>query len=303
MRLRAILEAMPVRRRLWLSGPALAQTAWVIVAVAGLSTFGDALDAHPDVRTAAGVALAAAWFAGLLALVVPRPVTLVVARTIVPAGLVLAVVAITDRDAFGALDGVTVTAAAIAALAVLTPATGEWFVDGVSYGDERRFLLRPPAPVLVFAVVPLWAVTTGGVVVGVLAAASGHRLLAIGSALAATVGGVIALPAFWRLSRRWIVLVPAGLVVHDAAALTDPVLFPRDRIELFGPAPADTTALDLTLGALGLALELRLREPVELPVVTGRGRHEDRTVRAVLVAASRPGDLVREAARRRIPVG
>lgn len=301
--MRAILEDMPVRRRLWLAGPALAQAAWVTVAVTGLSTFGDALDAHPEVRTAAGVSLAAGWFAGLLALVVPRPVTLVAARTIVPAGLVLSIAAVTERDGLGVVDAVTVTAAAVAAVAVLTPATGEWFVDAVSYGDERRFLLRPPAPVLVFAVVPLWAMTTGGVVVCVLAAASGHRVLAAGSALVAVLGGVIALPAFWRLGRRWIVLVPAGLVVHDAAALTDPVLFPRDRIEVFGPAPADTTALDLTLGALGLALELRLREPVELPVVTGRGRYEERTTRAILVAASRPGDLVREAARRRIPVG
>ncbi len=294
---------MPYRRRLWLSGPLVAQAAWVVTALAGPATFGRALDGHPDVRTALGAALWLGWFVGLLALVVPRPAALVAARVVVPAATPLALVALVDAGDTGVVDVVTVAAAAVALVAVLAPTTGEWFVDGASYGDERRFLLRPPAPVLVFAIVPLWLLTVGSLVATVVAAVAGRLPLAVGAGLVALVAGAVAVPAFDRLCRRWIVFVPAGLVVHDRAALADPVLFPRDRIELLGPAPADTSALDLTLGALGLALELRLAEAAELPVVTGRGRHRDERARAVLIAASRPGDLLREAASRRIPIG
>ena len=38
------------------------------------------------------------------------------------------------------------------------------------------------------------------------------------------------------------------------------MLFRRVDIEVLQKAPADTDALDLTAGALGLALEVRLRE-------------------------------------------
>ena len=57
-----------------------------------------------------------------------------------------------------------------------------------------------------------------------------------------------------QLSRRWVVLVPAGIVIADPLTLTDPVLFVRERVMGIGPAdpgrrpPAD--ALDLRLGAV-----------------------------------------------------
>ena len=64
-----------------------------------------------------------------------------------------------------------------------------------------------------------------------------------------------------RLSQRWFVFVPAGVVVVDQMALTDSLLVQRQRVDSIGPAPADTQANDLTVGAIGLALELRLTEP------------------------------------------
>ncbi|MEZ5238858.1 MAG: hypothetical protein R2716_07880 [Microthrixaceae bacterium] len=52
-------------------------------------------------------------------------------------------------------------------LAMSAP-VGDWFVDGASYGDERRFALRPPV-VLLLGPVPLaWLVTVVPLPLGVL---------------------------------------------------------------------------------------------------------------------------------------
>jgi len=106
------------------------------------------------------------------------------------------------------------------------------------------------------------------------------------------------------LSRRWLVFVPAGLVVHDPIALADPVLFQRQVIAAFGPARAGTTALDLTQRAPGLALELALTEEVPLVRTTpGQRGGLPAAPRAVLVTPTRPGAVLREAASRRLPAG
>ncbi len=125
-------------------------------------------------------------------------------------------------------------------------------------------------------------------------------MLVVGLPIAA-----VAVRALHGLARRWVVLVPAGLVLHDHQALVEPVLFPRRSIRRLGPAPTDEVAgaLDLTQRALGLALELDLAEPV-----TVSPRRPDRTVQVeaverVLFTPTRPGALLREAAARRIPVG
>src|SRR5260221_316532 len=64
-------------------------------------------------------------------------------------------------------------------------------------------------------------------------------------------------PAAWfgarslhGLAQRWVVFVPAGFVLHDLMAVTDPVLLPKRLVASIGPALADTDATDYTLGAL-----------------------------------------------------
>jgi hypothetical protein len=101
-----------------------------------------------------------------------------------------------------------------------------------------------------------------------------------------------------------VVFVPAGLVLHDHQALVDPALFPRASIRHLGPAPADPSeAYDLTQGALGLALELELVEPLEIAPRRPDRSLELERVAAVLFTPTRPGALLQEAARRRIAVG
>ena len=186
--------------------------------------------------------------------------------------------------------------------------TADAFVDGSSYGDERRFSLRSPLALLLGPAPIAW-------LLAVALPASAALLLAAeawvpGAVLAAlAVGGVrLGVPAVHRLSRRWLVLVPAGLVVHDHIALPDPILFRRGTLRAVGPAPASTPSdgtLDLSLGAPGLVIELTLLERTELPVATGAGpRRQVTTVEAerVLVVPARPGAFLAAAAERRIPI-
>jgi hypothetical protein len=106
------------------------------------------------------------------------------------------------------------------------------------------------------------------------------------------------------LSRRWLVFVPAGVVLHDPLSLEDPVLFQRKVIERLGPAPAGTDALDLTQGAAGLALELVLTEKVPMVRIRPGRRRGDAGASALLMfTPSRPGAVLAEARRRRLPVG
>ena len=118
-------------------------------------------------------------------------------------------------------------------------------------------------------------------------------LVVVGVPLAA-----VAIRALHGLSRRWVVFVPAGVVLHDLQALVDPVLFPRTSIRRLGPAPADGDgAVDLTQGSLGLALELELVEPTEIAPPAARPHRAGRVRRADPLHADPP----RRAARRGRP--
>ena len=106
-----------------------------------------------------------------------------------------------------------------------------------------------------------------------------------------------------RLSRRWIVFVPAGVTLVDDLALAEPILFPAARIVRLGPALVGTEALDLTVGAGGLIIQVDLDGPLELlPAVRRGGVAEPVEVSSVLMAPGRPGEMLAHAEGRRIAV-
>jgi hypothetical protein len=189
---------------------------------------------------------------------------------------------------------------------VLAAFVGDGFVNGSSYGDERRLPLRPPAPLLAGPVPLAWAACVAGAVTGPLLLAAGAPL---GGAVALVAGWAVAAAtarALHGLARRWLVFVPAGFVVHDPLTLADPVLCPRAQVRRIGPAPADTAAADFTAGALGLALQVDLTGPVPAVARAGRrasGPVEATGVAAFLVAPSRPGEVLRVARSRRVATG
>jgi hypothetical protein len=109
--------------------------------------------------------------------------------------------------------------------------------------------------------------------------------------------------AFHRLARRWVVFVPAGLVLHDPLTLAQPVLFRRQDIDALAPAPADARSLDLTMNAPGLALQLVLREKTDLQLVKrSQAWGATESVDQLLFTPTRPGQVLGEAGQRRIPV-
>jgi hypothetical protein len=151
-----------------------------------------------------------------------------------------------------------------------------------------------------------WAITVG-------APAAGALLLAAEAWAAAAIVLVLGLPAAFILGRslhglslRWVVFVPAGVVLHDPLSLVDPVLVERKLIATLRPVAhhADTSGLDLTQRAPGLALELVLREPVMMTLVKpGTIGGESAGAARLRFTPTRPGQVMREAQERRVPVG
>ena len=279
---------------------------WAVLPVAAGPAFADALaGASRPVQVVASIGLWAAWGAVLAATLVPRAATLTVVRLAAPAPLAAAVAAAAQEP--GGDDAVALAVGVVAAALALLPATADEFVDGSSYGAERRFALRTPASLLLVPAPVAWllavaAPAAAGVLLAARAWVPGVVLAAVGAA-----GIRLGVPAVHRLSRRWLVFVPAGVVVHDHLTLADPVLLRRATFLGLGPAPSDAVergAVDLTLGASGLALELHLDAPVEVAIVVGGGRRREAaavTSDRYLVVPLRPGAVVGEARERRYP--
>ena len=281
------------------------RAAWALLPLVSGPAFAAALDpTSGPFRTAASVGLWAVWAVTLLAAVVLAPTTLTLVRIVAPAAPVASAwAAATDRPSVPAAAAAIVGTAAAAALA-LAPAIGRAFVNAPAYPNERRHLLRLPAALVLGLVPAAWAVAVAVPTATVLLAAAGQGF---GAAAALIFGGpaaVVAVRSLHTLTQRWLVLVPAGIVLKDPMALTEPVLFRKQLVEAFRPAPAGTDSLDLTLGAAGLALELVLTEKVPMTLVKAKERTAEAGASArLLVTPTRPGVVLAEAAERSIPVG
>lgn len=279
---------------------------WVVLAVAASASATDALD---DRSTGVAVALSvagwAAWGATLVAVLVPRTVSLTVVRVLAPAGAVGAVAAVAAGSESTVLDGVTVLAAALVIVDALAPWTTDALVDGSSYGPERRLALRTPLALALLAVLTWLVMLTGAV---------GAVLLLATQQWAAGAGGlVVGAAVVWfgarsihQLSRRWLVLVPTGLVIHDPLVMPEPQLFLRQTMARLGPAEGevgeDVVTEDLSAAASGLIMSISLSEPVELLVREGNRGTTLRPVDRVLFAPALPLVLLDEGRQRRLPV-
>jgi hypothetical protein len=291
------MPAAPLRHHAW---PMLA--AWVLAPLLLGPSVADALDERSRAVQVTGSSIAwLLWTAALVAMLVPRTTTLTVVRVIVPGAAVLGCWAAPAADdtlwaVAGAATGV------VAVLTLAAPGVSDRFVDGSSYGSERRVALRVPYGLLLGPVPAAWAAVAAGAVSGPLLLAA--RQWSAG-ALAAAVGAAavaVGVRQLHLLSRRWLVFVPAGVVVHDPLTLAEPILFQRHLVSSFGPAPADTDGLDVTGRALGLVLEIRAREPFSVGLRRGRDRAEQDGVDALLVTPTRPATTLAIAGEHRLPV-
>jgi hypothetical protein len=160
-------------------------------------------------------------------------------------------------------------------------------------------LLAGPLPVSVAAV-------AFGIASGPLLLANGDVLAGVGALIVgAPIVGVL-VRSLSALDHRWIVLVPAGLVVVDPLTFPDPVLLPREAIASINRTPfaARGRAHDegeILVGGPG-SISLTCREPGTFLRRAGRGRVSLEADR-LRVSAVRPDAVLRAVAAHRIPVG
>ena len=218
--------------------PWIARLGWIVVAVVG----GSAVQSAVDGRSAA-VAWTTAiggwtlWAVVALALAIPSVRSLTIVRVGVPLALVATVGA-----GVGGATAVELIALGVPALltlgAVSAAEFGRQFVQASAYGDEERFPLRFPVAAGTAAVVA-WALWAPALVTGPLLMAS--RQWAIGAVLSVlALAGVVFLGSRWhRLSQRWFVLVPAGLVLHDPVVMADTMPLRTSQVAQLALAPAE----------------------------------------------------------------
>jgi hypothetical protein len=277
---------------------------WVLLPLVGgpsvAAAFGDSATG-----TTATVLAWAGFALGLIAMAVPRSLSLTIVRIVVPASVPLAAFTIVRTEAeAGAL--VMLGLAGLVTVLALLADVGNRFAAGSSYGPERRMLLRPPAAVALGVVPIAWVVLLAGVISGPLLLADRRWVL---GAAAVAIGLPVAFFLFialHRLTQRWLVFVPAGLVVVDHIALTDPVLVPSGYIEAIGPAAVDAVdgLADLTADAAGLVLGITTNEPLVIARSTpGDEPTVTESTPGLLVSPSRPGAVLAEAESRGLPVG
>lgn len=276
---------------------------WLAAPVSLGPSLAAALDERSRSVQVVGSAMAwSLWAVTLLALLVPRAATLTVVRVIVPGAAAVALWSAAAGDG-NAWSAVAVGTGALGLIALAVPGLSDAFVDGSSYGSERRVALRVPYLLLIGPAPLAWVAVAAGVVAGPLLLASGTWLAGATAMVVGAAVAVIGIRQLHLLSRRWLVFVPAGVVVHDPLTLAEPVLFQRHLIRTFAPAPADSDALDATGGALGLVLEIRSAEPFAVGVRQGRERVERDGVEALLVTPTQPATTLAVAAAHRLPVG
>lgn len=248
-----------------------------------------------------------AWWAVVaavaVALTASGPVGLTVARLATSVTLPAAVLAWWG----GASSGTGVAAVAVAALVTvvgMSAEVGEAMVQGAAYGEEQRFPLRLPAAMLAPVGLSwlIWAASLLGSVA--LLARSVWLPGAVLAAAAAFLSWWLG-TRFHRLARRWLVLVPAGVVVHDQVLLAETLMVQRSNLAGARLALAGSEAFDLTGPAGGHALDIAAREmvqgffPASAKEPTGRAVH----MQSFLVAPSRPGRALQAIAGRKMPVG
>jgi hypothetical protein len=217
----------------------------------------------------------ALWALGTLAIFWLSPYSLSALRMVAPlatAGLVGFVFASLSTYADVAVDDVAwslvgVAVGVLALLCIFLPAFGLLHVQASAYGDEKRLLLRVPAaqiaPIAVsYIVMVSFAVAT-------LFAVSAEVWWLAALCLVPTVLIFRVVPKrLHRFSRRWLVVVPAGVVVHDELLLAETFMVRTTAVTRVELSATSGEALNLTGDIAGvrrhMVLIVQLREAEKL---------------------------------------
>jgi hypothetical protein len=279
-----------------------ARLCWAILPVTAGAAIADVLDEWSRApAVVAAILLWMSWLAGIVALLAPRPWGLTVLRVVAPAAVVVAVTAAFSTNALAAF--LAVASCLVAALLALSAPVVQETGNALAYGDEVRFPLRIPLPLLLAPVPLAVALVVAGVAAGPLLLAAGNVVAGVAAIVVGVPVALFLARSLHSLSRRWLVLVPAGVALVDPLILIDPVLMVRDVVAGIVATEADSgrdldRALDLRLGSTARSTTLVLREPVTFGRRAGRTAGTLVDTDIALVAPSRRAQLL-ELARRR----
>lgn len=240
----------PRPRRAWIA----AALAWFALGV----TFAPALDravatAQAPLRLGAQGAFWLVLLEGAVAIFVPRPYGAVVLRLggwlVAVAGVTIAVIA----DVAPLWRALAAGGGALDLALQLVPAVGDRQMDGASYPGERRFGFRFPREaawgVAVAVAVPTLALTAA---VGAAAVTGVARVVCAVVAVVLVAASVPAVMQLGLLARRWMILSPHTMIVHDPYRLNQPFAIPYGHITDTAAVEAGSTDPEDTKGLLDL---------------------------------------------------
>jgi hypothetical protein len=235
--------------------------AWVILGIA--APWQSLADTHSSAVGAVLVVWGWTFFLAVaISVLVPSPISLTITKCITPLMASGALIAASPAAIFGSIAALVITWSALFA---------DVMVQGSAYGEETRFALRTPVPYWAPSVVA-WSLLSGGLVGGSLLVAAqnyvaGVPILLLGLVLTSTVPRRL-----HRLSRRWLVIVPAGIVVHDHLVLAETMMSMRSKILSITKVNESGETADFTGGIIGprIAVHLKEADKVVLSKITAK---------------------------------
>mgnify|MGYP000029102222 FL=1 len=229
------------------------------------------------------------WAVVAIATWIHHPISLTSARCLAPIAVICSIVYSLNESLSSANIAVS-TCGIISLMLMFTAEYGSEHVQAGAYGNERRFLLRIPAPVVLPTFIT-WALFAIATIALESAAQSSNYLVGIPLLLATCAAIWRFAPQMHRLSKRWLVRVPAGWVVHDDLMLAENLLIRSHNLSAMEFALAGSEALDLSGMTRGVPIQLTLREMTDVRLSTLGARllktMDALHVQAFLVATTR----------------
>ena len=191
-----------------------------------------------------------------------HPISLTTIRCLAPIAVFYSA-AYALSESLNSLNIAVVTCGIVSLMLMYTADYGSAHVQAGAYGNERRFLLRIPAPVVLPTLIT-WALFATVLVVLENAVQSENYVLSIPLLLALIAMSWKFAPQMHRLSKRWLVRVPAGWVVHDDLMLAENLLIRSHNLTAMDFALAESDALDLSGMTRGVPIQISLREMTDV---------------------------------------
>jgi hypothetical protein len=240
----------------------------------------------------------AVWGTVVIASFISHPITLTVLRigTPVVAGFMIFVV-FNQGSSGGHIISKAVSAAVSVAVLLLSFSAeiGSIYVQASAYGDEKRFALRPPvvliAPILLSALFADLSI----IAFPLLVAARNWSVAAV-SLSGVYLSTKYLLPRIHLLSRRWLVFVPAGVVIHDEIVLSTNLMIRKQDLSKIQLARENSAAADLSALTWGVPLEFLFNKPLDISLTSIGAKHLNAVsaihAQSVLIATCRPGAVI-----------